>query len=623
MDNLPGSKKVIVKHPLRMALTVPFVIIIIATVGLTGYIAFINGQAAVNNIVEQLFSEIEIRMVQHMDSYLGTAFMINQLNLNSVLSGRSNISNLEDLAQNYWERGLLFPGFGTMGFGNDKGEIAGSNDVNKVMVIANQSPTGIILHRYAVGGDGKRTDKIVSETRNYDARTRSWYQTGVKARQPAWTEISAALSGPWLALSAVTPYYGNDGSLVGVFYTDVPLLQIDKYLQNITISPNGQLFIMENNGLIVASSTPEQPYLITGDQIERLNASSSSQPLIASAARYLTGQFADMGKIPNHYNSSFDFQGENHFVHVNSYNDKWGLDWKIVMVVPESDFMAQINQNNRNTLMFIIISALFSVIVSAFLARRITRPITNLSRSAKALANGDYDQRLEIRSEDELGELTDAFNTMAVKLKENTASLQESEERFRALVEQAPEAILVLDCDNFRFVDANKKAEELFGCRREELLKSGPQQFHTTNQLDEKPVFQVMQENTQRALAGETVNYERQIKSTDGKEHLCQVWMTRLPSAGRKFVRISYIDITESKRTEEELRKHREHLEELVKDRTTQVHQKNEELEKFNKFFVGRELRMIELKKKIAELEKKVKDLEKPLESQDKGSGTQ
>ena len=65
-------------------------------------------------------------------------------------------------------------------------------------------------------------------------------------------------------------------------------------------------------------------------------------------------------------------------------------------------------------------------------------------------------------------------------------------------------------------------------------------------------------------------------------------------------------DITEHKIVEEELRKHREHLEELVKERTAQVNQKNEELEKYNKFFIGRELRMIELKKKIAELEKKI-----------------
>jgi PAS domain S-box-containing protein len=66
------------------------------------------------------------------------------------------------------------------------------------------------------------------------------------------------------------------------------------------------------------------------------------------------------------------------------------------------------------------------------------------------------------------------------------------------------------------------------------------------------------------------------------------------------------IDITERKHAEEELKKHREHLEELVKERTNEIKVKNVELERLNKLFVGREFRIKELKDKIKSFENKL-----------------
>ena len=65
-------------------------------------------------------------------------------------------------------------------------------------------------------------------------------------------------------------------------------------------------------------------------------------------------------------------------------------------------------------------------------------------------------------------------------------------------------------------------------------------------------------------------------------------------------------DVTETKRYEEDLIKHREHLEELVEVRTKKLEEKTADLERFNKLFVGRELRMAELKERIEELEKEL-----------------
>ncbi len=101
----------------------------------------------------------------------------------------------------------------------------------------------------------------------------------------------------------------------------------------------------------------------------------------------------------------------------------------------------------------------------------------------------------------------------------------------------------------------------------------------------------------------------------DGSIHHIKAYGKLVRDANGRPLRMTGInfDITERKRAEEELRKYREHLEELVKERTLELEKKNVELEKFNSLFVGRELRMVELKKIIADYETKFSELEKEI----------
>ncbi|HSV54045.1 MAG TPA: EAL domain-containing protein [Burkholderiaceae bacterium] len=126
-------------------------------------------------------------------------------------------------------------------------------------------------------------------------------------------------------------------------------------------------------------------------------------------------------------------------------------------------------------------------------------------------------------------------------------SLRESEERFRVLVEQAPEAILVYDADLGRFVDANPNAERLFGCAREELFLGGPERFLVAQQPDGRPVERTLSDNIAHALAGETVSTERAFRTADGRDVVSEVRLVRLPSATRSLLRVSLVDISERK----------------------------------------------------------------------------
>jgi two-component system, cell cycle sensor histidine kinase and response regulator CckA len=130
--------------------------------------------------------------------------------------------------------------------------------------------------------------------------------------------------------------------------------------------------------------------------------------------------------------------------------------------------------------------------------------------------------------------------------------LRESEERFRLLVEQAPDAIAVFDVDENRFVQVNAQAEKLFGSNREELLRYGPQHYYTGLQLDGRPVAESVEENIDQILQGEEKTFLRVIHNAQGQELVCEVRLVRLPAKDRRLIRNSFIDVTSRKRAEQE-----------------------------------------------------------------------
>jgi PAS domain S-box-containing protein len=134
------------------------------------------------------------------------------------------------------------------------------------------------------------------------------------------------------------------------------------------------------------------------------------------------------------------------------------------------------------------------------------------------------------------------------------AALRESEERYRALVEHAPEAIMVLDVDQGHFVDANANAETLFGYTRERLLQMGPLDFCPERQANGRASCDVADDETRHVLAGGTSTFEFTHVTAAGAEIQCQITLSRLPAAGRRLIRASVTDITERKQLQEKIR---------------------------------------------------------------------
>jgi PAS domain S-box-containing protein len=152
---------------------------------------------------------------------------------------------------------------------------------------------------------------------------------------------------------------------------------------------------------------------------------------------------------------------------------------------------------------------------------------------------------------------------VSLSRKKAREALVKSEERFRMLVEQAPEAILVYDLELNLFVEANKEAETLFGCSREELLKLGWEHFYSPNQPDGHSPQESFQEHRKQIMDGMALKFERAIRIAGGEELFCEVHLVRLPSLDHNLVRASYIDITERRKAAQVLSKSQEKYQEL------------------------------------------------------------
>lgn len=421
--------------PLRMILVIPFVLQIIVVVGLTGYLSFRNGQKAVNGLVAQLLEEVHSRISQHLNTFLYTPYRVNQINTNLINLGLLDIKNPDLLERHFWQQIKEFKSITFIYFGNNQGGfvLAGrKNDGSLFFEITENFLPGN-YYTYLANPDGTRGPLLGSRL-NYDARKRPWFKAPVLAGQPTRSKIYPYFNKQDLGMSTGQPLYDKNGELQGVIAADLGLSQVGQFLQTLKIGKSGATFIIERDGLLVASSTAEKPFILDKDNnIQRFAATESQQPLIRETAKYLTQKYGNFQNITDSFQLSFHLKGAKFFVELIPISDQKGINWLAVIVVPEADFMEEINANTRSTILLSIVALGVAIFVGILTTRWVIQPILALNKAAKEIAKGDWDKTVNIERSDELGELAKSFDMMAIQLKESFQKLEHQNEELQRL----------------------------------------------------------------------------------------------------------------------------------------------------------------------------------------------
>ena len=421
------------KTSLRNVFIVPFVLQILTTFALIGYLSFRNGEKAVNRLASQWEHEITNRVEDHLNRYLEYSYLIAQSNINAIQLEQLNTKNADALALHFLKQVQLFESITAIYFAGDyeNGEYAqGRRNIDNTLNIKvfKDFPN---RDNYLVDQQGQLIQKL--ETQAFYPQTRPWYKAAINAGKLTWSEIYNFVGGGELGITFSAPVLDKTGEVRGVIGIDLILSHISNFLRQLEISSNGQVFLLETSGDLIASSTSEEPYILPeeGKKPQRMKAVASQNQLTQAAAKYLVAKVGDLSQIKTTQELIFKVNGQAHFLHIAPLELQQGLDWIIVIAVPTSDMMGEIHANTRTTILLCIAALIVAILVVIITVRFVTAPILQLNDAAKEITKGKWENQLKIRRSDEVGELTKSFNSMATQLKNSFETLETKNEQLK------------------------------------------------------------------------------------------------------------------------------------------------------------------------------------------------
>ncbi|WP_375506870.1 ATP-binding protein [uncultured Nostoc sp.] len=422
--------------PLQIVLVVPFIIQIFAAVSLVGYLSFKNGQRAVNDVAEELIDRTRDVVDEHLKSYLSIPQTLNQINADAIRRGILDVRARKNLGKYFWDQIQVYD-LTYIGIGLTTGEGLGAARYDgKTITIDDwtaKPPNNV--YTYATDQQGNRTQ--VNARWDWENSSETWYTQSLAAGKPIWGKIVSATfpTGPYIAASASRPIYDSQNRLLGMIAADIHLLKLSDFLRSLNISKSGRVFLLERDGTLIATSGTEKPFTFVNQKVERLQAIDSSDPIIQNIARHLQ-TFKEFKSITQDTDFQMKLQGKRHYVDVVPWRDKYGLDWLLVVSVPENTFMAQINANTQTTIALCFGALVVASVMGVFTSHWIVRPILRLSWASEAMASGNLDQTVETSGIRELNTLSNSFNHMAGQLHESFTALEKSKEELEDRVEE-------------------------------------------------------------------------------------------------------------------------------------------------------------------------------------------
>ncbi len=226
--------------------------------------------------------------------------------------------------------------------------------------------------------------------------------------------VGSGKSGRTVMLVSSPIMYG--GRFLGMIASVVDMDYLIRRLQQVSMS--GLMpYVVDSQGRLVAAATGQYA---TGQDMSHFEIVRSFVGEGAKAQLAATREFTIR-------------DGKNTTEMLGTYSPVTSLEWAVVVQKPREDAYRGIYEMQRTGRLLAWLAVFVCVGLSIFSARRITSPLQVLAHSSRAIARGDFSQRVHLKTRTEIGELATTFNTMQEELEQYVEKLKRAAEENKTL----------------------------------------------------------------------------------------------------------------------------------------------------------------------------------------------
>jgi signal transduction histidine kinase/CheY-like chemotaxis protein len=316
-------------------------------------------------------------------------------------------------------------------FGSNKGEFHGVEQIARGgtglmrIGIRRQGDEGRQFYSAITPGD--RSQKLDPEPRNYEPRTRPWYSQAVNKRERIFTPVYLSASKKQLLITVAQPVFEDDGGVLGVFAADLYLKQLSEALQVINISSRGVAFIVDDAGMLVATSVGDPLFMEKDGKLERQSPSSSANPIQREAfakMQPLIGKFKQDSVQRERFNGHIQTEAGDTLVSMRPFAEHLGLPLTLIVAAPELDFSAEVQASLKRAVYLMAGVVTLAALLAGLLAWRLSKRFRTLMQAAVQMGRGEVPALQSQAQIMEVRQLARTLHDSAEEIQANRAAIE-------------------------------------------------------------------------------------------------------------------------------------------------------------------------------------------------------